>query len=772
MFRYNDYSLNGNIMMKPMNNMKMIFSYKNSVNRYTVFNWAFRYTPNTAPISETKWQSYALEFTHQLSKNMHYYLKASYYNRDVQFKPGDPENPGKGLNPDEFLRYYNFESYDDRNANGVYDPPEPIINIFPDSMLYGRDLSGPAYTYGNYQIMNNAQAGYSYYTNFRFNDGSSGSYLEGEPYVDVNGNGQWDRGDYLYDTNGNGKYDGERRDVINEHTAEPYLDGDINLGEPFTDVNNNGVYDAGIDGFIFSSDPAINQDLDLNSLYTGPDAAWSPGIPFIDRNGNGIYDPPNQQYDSGEPFTDVNGNGEYDYGGNNNFLDIGSYQDETVWHHRQIQQYVLEGRVFRQLGAHELKAGADIKREHLIKQDIRSLEQPYNGRDDGGLYPGIGELRDFYDYKPISGSVYLRDNIEYGSMIASLGFRYDYFLQSGGLEQVALNDDLGSGIILGDRTRFSPRIGFSYPISDKAKIHFNYGHFYQLPSYSFMYDRNTTAASANDVVGNYNLNYEKTVQYSFGVKYAMSEDYSVDVSGYFKDEFDKINSANIRLGGGALVIQQYQNRDYGRSRGFEVTIDKRGGRLINGEVNYTYAFSYGKQSQSRTTYFTDFYLSHESLSEKPLDNDVRHSLNCGVQLVIPETMKPRMFGLRIPNGWTFSVQGSFESGRPFTPSMKYPNLSIEEGVDIDENSLRRPSVLNFDVRFEKYFKLISLNCRFIVWVDNLLDNKNIQSVYSDTGRADTAQNDGYTVTGGTDYDRDPSNWQYGRQIKFGLQVSL
>jgi outer membrane receptor protein involved in Fe transport len=772
--QYNDYSLNANVMMKPMNNMKMIFSYKNSVNRYTLFSWAFRYTPNTAPISETKWQSYALEFTHQLSKNMHYYLKASYYNRDVQYKPGDPNNPGKGLNPDQFLRYYDFESYDDRNENGVYDAPEPVLNIYPDSTMMGRDLSAPAYTFGNIQVPYNAQSGYSYITQFRFNDGSRGYYLEGEPFVDVNGNGQWDEGDYLYDTNGNGEYDSERADVINEHTAEPYLDGDVNLGEPFTDVNNNGVYDAGVDGFMISSDPALNQDLDLNSLYTGPDGVWTPGIPFIDRNGNGIYDVPNEQYDSGEPYTDVNGNGKYDYGGNNNFYDIGSYQDETVWHHRQIQQYVLEGRIFRQMGAHELKAGAELKKEHLIKQDIRSLEQPYNGRDDGGLYPGIGELRDFYDYKPLSGAIYLRDNIEYGSMIASLGFRYDFFIQSNGLEQVALNDDLGSGIIYGDRTRFSPRIGFSYPISDKAKIHFNYGHFYQLPSYSFMYDRNTTAASANDVVGNYNLDYEKTIQYSFGVKYAMSEDYSVDISGYFKDEFDKINSANIRLGGGALVVQRYENRDYGRSRGFEVTVEKRGGRLINGEVNYTYAFAYGKQSQARTTYFSDFYLSQESLSEKPMDNDVRHSLNCGVQLVIPETMKPRLFGLRIPNGWTFSVQGSFESGRPFTPTEKYPNLSIEEGVDIDENSMRRPSVLNFDVRFEKYFKLVSLNWRFIVWVDNLLDNKNVQSVYSDTGRPDTSQpsTDGNSVPGGTDYDRNPSNWQYGRQIKFGVQVSL
>lgn len=768
----NEYNLSANLLMKPMNNMKMIISFKSYASRYTVFDWRYRYTPNTSDIRETDWQSYALELTHQLSKNMHYYFKASYYTYDFWNKPGDPNNPGKGLNPDDFMRYNEFERYDDLNGNGVYDAPEPLVNIFPDTTLYGRDLPGPAYTYGNYPFYTDQQAGGGEIADFRFNNGSHGNNLEGEPFIDLNGNGRWDRGDYLYDTNGNGVFDHDRRDVVDEHNPEPFEDGDINLGEPFTDINNNGFYDEGIDIFVMSAG-SDNQDLDRNSAYTSPYEVWVPGIPFIDRNGNGLYDMPNFKYDPGEKFTDLNGNGKYDFGGSANFLNVGTYKDETVWHFHGVDQFVLESRLYRQFGNHELKAGAELKKEVLSKKDIRSLEQPYTGRPDGGDYPTIGELRDFYEYKPLSGTFYFRDNLEYGSMIASLGFRYDYFIQTTGLEDVAKNDDLGSGIIYGDRNKFSPRIGFSYPISDKAKIHFNYGHFYQLPSYSYMYDRNTTAASANDVVGNYNLDYEKTIQYSFGVKYAMSADYSIDISGYFKDEFDKINSALVKLGGGALRIQQYQNRDYGRSRGFEVTIEKRGGRLINGEVNYTYAFAYGKQSQTRTDYFEEFYLNRESLREKPLDDDIRHQINCGVQLVVPETMKPNLFGKRIPNGWTFSVQGKFYSGKPFTPDKSYPNLEVDESVQtIDENSLRKPSVLNFDVRFEKYFKLVDLNWRFIVWIDNLLNNKNVDFVNSKTGRADTGQNDGFNVTGGTDYDRNPYNWLYGRQIKVGLQVSL
>ncbi len=779
----NDYTINSNILFKPLNNMKAVFSYKTSSSHYMYFDWLYRYSPLNSIVVESDWDVYSMELTHQLSKNMHYYIRASYYERDYKYRPGDPNNPGRGMNPDEFLQYDQFERFTDQPdadgyKNGVYDIPEPLINMFPDTMLYGRDLSGPAFTAYQEGLLTaqDLQAGYLYFPDFRFNDGSYGAAMEQEPFIDLNGNGKWDQGDYLFDTNGNGKYDYDRRDVIGEHQPEPYLDGDINLGENYTDVNNNGVYDEGIDIFTISNGPD-NQDVDRNSRYTYPYPyeEWSPGIPFIDRNGNGLYDRPNNQYDPGEQFVDLNGNGVYDRAGSTkSFLNVGSYASTTQWHHRNIKRYVLESRVYRQIKNHELKAGAELKKEYIKMEDIRSLEQPYTGPPDGGPYPAIGELRDFYDYKPLSGTFYLRDNLEYGSMIASLGFRYDYFIQTVGLEQVAKYDDLGSGVIYGDRNKLSPRIGFSYPISDKAKIHFNYGHFYQLPEYSMMYDRNTSSASANDVVGNYNLDYEKTIQYSFGVKYAISEDYTIDISGYYKDEFNKVNSALVKLGGGALRIQQYQNRDYARARGFEVSIDKRGGRLINGEVNYTYAFAYGKTSQSRTDYWDEFLLSNESLAEKPINDDVRHNINCTIQLAVPETMKPKLFGIRIPSGWSFTVLGQFRTGKPFTPASGYPGLILPVGAtEADRNSLRMPSILNFDIKFEKYFSLVSLNWRFILWINNLLDNKNVVYVNPSTGRPDTSEDNGGTrVTGGTTYDNDPANWDRGRQINLGLQVSL
>ncbi len=766
----NNYYWMTNLKLRPTQNLKMIFSYKDSKSKSMLFGWGYRYSAATAPVRVDKWKSASLEISQSLSKNMNYEAIISFKQNAVTQKPGDPNNPGEGLDPDQFTFDYEWEDYEDRNRNGVYDAPEPIINLFPDTASYGDNYTGAAYTFGEVIIDQNVQGAEISYSDFRFNDNGYIDFLEGEPFIDLNGNGVWDRGDYLHDKNGNGVLDAGLESTIDQHTVESFTDGDSIIGEPFTDVNANNVYDAGVDIFIRSVGPD-NMDYNHDGRYNGPYDNWEPGIPYVDRNGNGLYDQPNYRYDPGEPFVDVNGNGRWDGGGSSSFYDPMTYDDDATWHDRHIDTYRAEMKFFWQLGNHELKAGVAMKREDFVYYEIEKPYLPYNGRPDGGPYPNRGAFRDMFAYDPVSGTVYFRDKLEYGSMIANLGFRWDFFLQDKwSLVDIARDDDLGSGLILGDRQKFSPRIGFSYPISDKAKVHFNYGHFYQRPSLLYMYRRNTTAVNLNTVIGNYNLDYQKTIQYSFGVKYAMSENYSFDLSGYFKDEFNKVNSAQVRVGG--LTRQQYQNSDYGRSRGFEFTLEKRGGGYVNGLLSYTYAYAYGKASQTNENYMSDHELSRDPLSEAPLDNDVRHSLKGSIQVYIPSTVKPRLFGLPIPNGWSMDIQTFIESGRPFTPSADYPDINTSTGEDIQRNSLRKPTIVNFDIRFSKDFKLAGLNNSFIIWVENIFDYVNVNEVYSNTGRADTQQNPGNLVKGGSEYDADPTNWDYGRQIRVGFEVNL
>lgn len=766
----NKYYWMANLKFRPQQNLRVILSYKKRQLRNTLFNWENRYSSSTAPVYESKWSSLSLEVSQALTKDMTYEAVFSYTENGASQKPGDPNNPGKGLDPDGFMFDHEWETYQDRNGNGVYDPPEPLVNLFPDTATYGADFTGPAYTFGEFNFEQNVQGAETESSSFRFNDNGYRDSLEGEPFIDLNGNGVWDQGDFLQDKNGNGLLDNDRLSRINLTDPEPYVDGDSIIGEPFTDLNGNRIYDPGIDGFVRSAGED-NQDFNHNGRHDGPNDPWALTTEYIDRNGNGRFDYPNFRYDQGEEFTDRNGNGQWDAGGTSNFLNPLSYGEDALWHFRNTRTLRGEVKIFRQFGPHELKGGVAILKRDLVYQEIEKPYVQYTGRPDGGPYPDRGAFRDMFNYKPWGGTVYLRDKLEYGSMIASIGMRWDFFIQDKNrLVEVAQNDDLGSGVILGDRQKFSPRIGFSYPISDKAKVHFNYGHFYQLPSLIRMYARNTTAVDADKVIGNYNLDYKKTVQYSFGVKYAMSEFYTIDVSGYFKDEFDKVNRALVTTNN--LNRVQYRNVDYGRSRGFELTIDKRGGGYVNGQLSYSYAFAFGKASEASRDWGTSLELSREPLSEHALEHDVRHSLKSNIQIYIPNTVKPRLFGLPIPSGWSLNFETFFESGRPFTPSRDYPNISTVTGEDIQLNSLRMPSVVLFDMKFSKEFKLVGLDMNYILRVENIFDSRNISSVYSSTGRPDTQQNQSGIIRGGTDYDLNPGNWDYGRQVRMGIQLNL
>lgn len=79
-------------------------------------------------------------------------------------------------------------------------------------------------------------------------------------------------------------------EVVNDSVPMIFVDGDLNLGEPFVDSNRNGKYDLGED----------YEDLNSNGKYDGPNDPWSPGVPYEDRNSNGRYDPPNGERDEGE----------------------------------------------------------------------------------------------------------------------------------------------------------------------------------------------------------------------------------------------------------------------------------------------------------------------------------------------------------------------------------------------------------------------------------------------------------------------------------------
>lgn len=214
------------------------------------------------------------------------------------------------------LRLYVCEFYD-VNGNGYYDIAERDAGLgewFTDRNSNGRfDAPNWSYEDGEEYVDYTGDGDWTYIDNFY--DGS----VPEEEFTDVNGNGVFDAGESFVDANDNGLFD----------SGEPYfdygLDGipdtgdygegnyafdshpyDASVHEPYVDLNGNGNYDAGEE---FQDGEEFAEDS------------------FTDVNYDGVYSP------ESEDWTDSNDNGIFDLGedfidGPNGFYDIGEpFQD-------------------------------------------------------------------------------------------------------------------------------------------------------------------------------------------------------------------------------------------------------------------------------------------------------------------------------------------------------------------------------------------------------------------------------------------------------------
>ncbi len=777
----NLYNFDATLAFSPTTSISVKGLFKGTWSKWTEFEWVHRSSPETAPVKTYSTKTASLQIKQVLSKSSDYEVNLSYWGSDFVLKPGDPNHPGEGLDPDQFLFTDEYETYDDLNGNNQFDSYEPFLNIYPDSIQWGA-VYIPFRNSSDIVISTDDQVGGPYLPLFDLNNNGVIDNYEGEPFVDLNGNGIWDMGDRLTsDVNGNSTFDAIYRDVTSSGATsamEPYIDGDSCLGENFIDVNRNGVYDHGVDRFVTALDPSINMDLNRNNVYDGPNDGWEEGIPYIDYNGNGVYDPPNNRYDPGEPFVDINRNGVHDIGGDNNsaFLNYGFVQsgNSNVWSEETVDRWSAKGNFKKAIGrAHEIKAGFEFRNEKVTVSTITGLQNRDPDTTDTNPYSGRGTVRDFYSRSPNVLVLYFRDKIEYGSLVASLGLRADLFFQADLAGVPTIQDQTGHNL-QDIRNKFSPRVSINYPISERAMIRFNYGHFYELPAYTRLYRTSNPfgqGAASLPQIGNPNLDYTKTINYTFGVNYAFTDEYSVKISGFYKDYFDMIATTSYERGG-ITLFSYYDNTDYARIRGFEMELAREAARFITGTLSYEYTFAYGKSSSDAENYQRLVDGNDISIDENPLGWDIRHRVALWLQLSFTKSDEPKLFGLSIPNDWDMSIYWRFQTGYPFTPSRDYPNMTLDVGETPQTNSMRLPSTAQTDIKLRKRFRIAGMQYTFEAQVNNLFDNENIVHVDPNTGRPDTDNNQSGVIGGGTDFSANPENWGRGRQILLGLGVQF
>ncbi len=389
---------------------------------------------------------------------------------------------------------------------------------------------------------------------------------------------------------------------------------------------------------------------------------------------------------------------------------------------------------------HEILAGVEFKRIDITRYgaDYASggnvyltLLNPNLTHRPGDPYNFISWFQD-HPAKPWIFAAYARDKIEIEGMVAKVGLRLDYYNPGGYTISDAsdpfTHDSVWNTIrMIKDPKKapnhwyVSPRIGVSHPISDRDVLHFTYGHYFQIPPF-YQILSNYVFSGAFPIVGNADIDPEKTISYEVGLKHAFTNDLILDITAFYKDIKDWSRLKQFTYGVSGANYSTYVNEDWGSVRGIEFNFTKRpGGAFLpffHFSVDYTLQYAFGSFSSPFNAYNWLWRGYPLPSSESPLDWDQRHTVLLTFGITVPKG-KP-LWGVRFLDDLGLSFQHSYGSGYPYTPPIRTPREAVEK-----INAERLPSHQNTDMRFYKNLRFGKGNLRFFVDVHNLFNRKDL-----------------------------------------------
>jgi len=368
---------------------------------------------------------------------------------------------------------------------------------------------------------------------------------------------------------------------------------------------------------------------------------------------------------------------------------------------------------------------------------------------------------DDYKVEPYEAALYLQDKLEFPLLVINLGLRYDYANANVRFRESPLQ--AGSEIEVKPRTQISPRLGIAHPISEKTKLHFSYGHFFQNPDYQYLYENKQYDIGVREpIFGQPSLDAERTIAYEVGLSHQFSGNNSLNLTAYYKDVTGLIGTHYFEFRDAYTnqftAYTLYVNEDYANIKGFELSLNLRPNRNFSGGLTYTYSIAKGSASSETEQYPG----TQESTRLYYLDFDKPHLFNATASYTLHENEGLEIFSLKLFENTDYNLIFSATSGSPYTPS----------GRDIgfvEKNSLRQPAIYSADLELGKSWKLGKTGkLRLFAEIRNLTDTRNIVYVYRDTGDPD------YTIVGGHSpaYMRDPSNYGAPRTVRLGLGLNL
>ncbi|HOP07056.1 MAG TPA: TonB-dependent receptor [candidate division Zixibacteria bacterium] len=472
----------------------------------------------------------------------------------------------------------------------------------------------------------------------------------------------------------------------------------------------------------------------------------------------------------------------------------------------------LKGDMSTQVGEyHTLKFGFDLQR-HTLRY-FRNLDatQGYSvNRVNRYGYDVYAEEEDpdgFWNSTkhPFNLGAFLQDRFEWRGVVVNAGLRLDYFdYNTESLKSTY--DPLGANGTLDESdledskvfARVSPRLGISFPVSDKTQMHINFGKFWQRPDlirlytgYDF-YEARITAGSYYPF-SSPNLEPEKTTQYEVGITHQLGENVAFSINAYYKDVQDLVQIETINQTASTITIYSiYDNIDFGTIKGVDFSLNMRRTKNMRLELKYTLSYATGTGSYANTAYVINWSNPEgDPKTTNPLDYDQRHNISALFDLRYGKQEGPRFGDIFPLEDLSLNAILYAGSGTPYTPANFYDEvteLAVRPNPRAAVNSANKPWYFNIDVRLERKFTFSGVDVKPFILIRNLLDRDNVIGVYESTGEPGTS---GYLNTDaaqttiadseaeGTDYESryllkeyNATNWSNPRQVFFGVRVSL
>jgi hypothetical protein len=308
--------------------------------------------------------------------------------------------------------------------------------------------------------------------------------------------------------------------------------------------------------------------------------------------------------------------------------------------------------------------------------------------------------------------------------------------------------------------KFSPRIYFSFPLSENANFYANYdvrvqrpdaGLYATIDDYYYFEQRSTSS------LNNAALKPQQITSYELGFKQALSKNTALSLNAYYNETRNQINARMINQAYPRSYMT-YDNIDFQTTKGISITYDLRKTRTNNLSVvtNYTLQFAQGTGSNAGSQAGLVSAGQPNLRTPFPLDNDYRHNINAlidyrykgGMAYNGPTTKN----GKKILQNTGANLMITAVSGRPYS---KQGNVTETQGIGIRQNEVlkgtingsRYPWTFNLNLRVDRdfyismqkekdkkkidYSKGMYLNV--YIWITNLLDTRNVAYVYRYTG---------------------------------------